>query len=141
MIITSTTLRNRIKELWNIRDIWLLDPKYFLLDSSIVERIIKDLSNKKMKFTDNVWDCDNYSRLLDAEFKKYQYICAKCSRPDKLNFTWAFGVCMGQRFNGNDINHSVNIALCKQGVYLIEPQTDKIWKADPDRDKLYFIMM
>ena len=141
MVITAKDLKEDLKELWSIRDIWFVDPNYFLLEIKVVEDIIKGLSNKKMNFIKNVWDCDNYSLLLNAEFKKWQYICLKCSPPDKPYYTWAFGECLASKVRGRTINHALNIAVCKEGVFLIEPQSDFIWKADKNKDKLYFIKM
>ena len=138
MINTSKQIRKTITNLWPIRDIWLVDPKYFLLDIDVVDQIIKELSNKKLEFIDNVWDCDNYSLLLNAEFKKYQYDCLTCSGYTKVNYTWAFGQCLAKKVKGIDTNHAINIAVCKQGVYLIEPQNDDIWKVDKNKDELYF---
>ena len=141
MVKTSKEIRSTSNKIWDIKNIWLFDPNYFLLDIDVVSKIIKVLSNKKLKFINNAWDCDNYSLLLNAEFKKYQYDIISCSRKDKVNYTWAFGQCLGRKFQGINMNHAINIAVCKQGVFLIDPQNDDIWRASKSKDDLYFIMM
>ncbi len=141
MIKTSKQIKNTLKNIWPIRDVWLVDPNYFLLSIDVVEKMIEGLSNKKMDYISNVWDCDNFSLLLNAEVKNWQYTCLKCSPIDKQAYTWAFGECLCSKVDGKIINHAINIAICKEGVFLIEPQNDKIWLADKDKDKLYFIKM
>ena len=139
MIVNSNWIKKYLKSFWPIDDIWLFDRSFFLLDESTIKKIITELSVKTMKYVPELWDCDNFSLLLNSDVKKYQYDCIQCSKPKTPHYPWAFGECIGTKFRGVEMNHSVNIAVCKDGIFFVDPQNNYMWKADRKNDDLYFI--
>lgn len=139
MVVSASKIKRDLKRLWKIDGIWIFDRNFFVHSIQTVEEMIKGLSSRKLDFIPEVWDCDNFARKLHSDVMYWQYLCIQCKQPVKKHYPWAFGTVAGVEFKGRDINHAINIAYCREGIFLIEPQSDAIWEADPDQDQLYYI--
>ncbi len=136
--ISSERLRMALNGLWpNLQMIWPTDPNYEVVPVKKLKEILNKCSVSGLTFMGDVWDCDNFALQLHAKVQKHQYDEVLFGTASKT--PWAFGECLGTRFRGDEINHAINISITDNGVYLIEPQTNEIWKADKTSDKPYFI--
>ena len=141
MIITSKDLRKTLSNLWNIRDIWLTDRDFYTLDSSMLATIVKANSVTHKEYIPKIRECEEFARNLLYNIREYQALCYECSAMGKDHSNWAIGTCTGTKFQGVKENHTINIAVCIDGIFLTDPQNDNIWEADKNKDELYFITM
>lgn len=138
MKVTSERMRMALQDVWpNLRMIWPTDPNYDLLTVKKLKSVVKKCSVADFEYIGNVWDCDNFALQLHARVQKAQYDEVILGTAEKT--PWAFGECMGTRFRGRNEDHAINIALTDKGIYLIEPQTDAIWKANSKKDAPFFV--
>jgi hypothetical protein len=120
----------------NLTFIWPTDPTYKIITLKKLRAIVKKSSVSDFDYMGTVWDCDNFALHLHAMVQKTQYNEILTNGMEKI--PWAFGECMGTKFRGKEETHAINIALTDKGIYLIEPQTDAIWKASK-RDLPFFV--
>ena len=95
-----------------------------------------------MQFIKNIQDCDDIALQLHAEIKRirgYQVELQKISQDEW--YPWAFGEVFATKWMGRVGNHNGNICVCVEGIYLIEPQTDKIWEANPRNDEVQILRL
>lgn len=138
MNITSEQLRMVLQNKWsNLFMIWPTDPVSKQMSLSLLKDVVEACSVAHLDFTGTVWDCDNFALQLHAKVQKYQYDQLKTGKAG--NVPWAFGECMGTKFKGRTEDHAINISLTDEGIYLVEPQTNEIWKADKTKDSPFFV--
>lgn len=112
----------------NLEVPWLRDKEYELPLLSDVEEFVKDSKVDEYHFIGEDFDCDDFALQLHAEVKRKHH--------------WAFGEAFGDKINGIPILHNLNIFISSNGnVYLLEPQTDEIWKAVKGQDNILIIGM
>ena len=121
--------------------LWIADVEYYLPERKEIEIALRHNQTNFRKFIDELWDCDDFALLLNAQIKVQR---AEKAREGQILqdewFPWAFGECWGTKFQGKKYKHAINICFTRdEGILLIEPQTDEIWKANPKRDQVYFI--
>ena len=79
---------------------------------------------------------------LHSEVKRARAIDAELGKiPRDEWYPYAFGEVLGTQFRGMDYFHAVNICICRDDVYLVEPQDDRIWRASSTTDTPYFVKM
>lgn len=138
MNITSERSRMLLQELWsNLFMIWLTDPSNEVMTMKLLHEVVRDCSVAHMDFIGTVWDCDNFALQLHARVQKTQYDMVKAGSAGQT--PWAFGECMGTKFRGKMEDHAINIAITDEGICLIEPQTNEIWKASRKNDSPFFV--
>jgi hypothetical protein len=76
------------------------------------------------------YDCDDYALDLYARVRLYYRA--------KERLPVCFGQVIGTKFDGVMQNHTKNI-FYSGGIYLVEPQTGEIKKADPKEDQVWFV--
>ena len=138
MKISQKELRNELKVIWPaIGFMWV--PDYNLWKPShqeMVDAIEKSTVNRA-KFLDDINDCDDFALQLNADIKRLRAFDAEAGKvPNDQWCPWAFGEVFGTMFKGWPGAHSANICVCREGIYLIEPQTDDIWPADGPPDDI-----
>jgi len=107
------------------QNIWGFIP-IFLFDNYFADITKNDLEKElEIRKVDPPGDCDDRALQLYALIKYYH--------PD-----WPFGRAVG-KFSNRVGAHAVNICKCDEGVYLIEPKNNSIWKTDSKKDKIKFI--
>ena len=140
MIKSAQHVMDKINKTWpamrrigtNGGNIWMPDRSYYLPEKSEVESIAKKTYFEKYAWTKEIFDCDDFATIFLAWAKQQRY-CGEHTH------SIAFFMCAGTKFDGKNTGHAINGAVCQEGVYLIEPQNDKIWLADPDRDHVHFM--
>jgi len=91
-----------------------------------VTQLLRETYFEHYKWTKEVFDCDDFSVILNAFVKQNRY-------KELAKLPWSFGEAWTK--GGK---HAVNIAVTPDKVLLIEPQNDKIWEASVG-DKIVFI--
>ena len=106
-------LRLYFKLAWRLRTpfVFLLDKKYNLATPKLLKDIQRELSQEK--YITDYFDCDDYAWLFKALANRV-----------KVN---GIGFVVGKSIGGW---HAWNVALKKDGVYQIEPQTGYTFKKD-----------
>jgi len=127
MLITSSDIRTILRKVWpEIQFIWLQDKTY-------VKPLIKDIEDLvikseifKLRFNGELMDCDDYALLENAYVKRRRIdISDSLSANDSFHVT--FGEAFGDSIKGLE-NHTLNICIAQEGVFLIEPQTCESWQ-------------
>ena len=100
-------------------EIYLSDPTFTLTSVTEAEKFLKqDLLNFE-KFEKDVNDCDDFSRELWTYWRD-----------------WQSSLALGILWISKPYPHALNVAILTDeeglGVYIIEPQTDKISKVPKD---------
>jgi len=145
MRVSSNKLSNEINKLWNylLRNGGLVMPdgEYWAPTIKDIQDYIKNSNIYKYKYNLEWMDCDDFALLLHSDIIKQRYekiINKKLSKEKWLPIS--FGQIWGSKFKGQKMAHAINICYTSdQGVMLIEPQTNEIWKANSKKDKPFFI--
>lgn len=164
--VSSEKLRMMLQRLWSdLTMIWPTEPNYEIISLERLKKIVKACSVAHMVFIKGIWECDNYALRFHANVQKYQYdeflkgflkeypaytAMSDIRLAEKIHKTGymegkakktpdAIGEVMGMQFRGEELDHDINISVTDQGIYLIEPQTDEIWKADKTEDVPFFV--
>jgi len=108
---------------------WCRDSDYGLPTIQQVKDFLEENDVNQYHFKEETFDCDDFALQLHAEVKR--------------QYHWAFGECFGDKIKGVEKLHNLNFFIAaddRQG-YLVEPQTDEIWKAEIGRDNILIIGM
>ena len=121
--MTNKELYTLFKSVWDIKNIFLFDSRYTDISKDDLDKELKEVQADPHGYA----DCDKFALQL--------YALVKDRHPQ-----WPFGRVMGL-IGQHSGPHAVNICVCDNKVYLIEPKRDPeyVWKADPNKDKIKFI--
>ena len=134
---TSKNVIKLIRTLWpGLQLAWVPDTEYVIPSIADVQASIESSGINKLRFNGELMDCDDYALQLHAWIKMDRILHAP-----QEEFHWAFGEAFGNMFRRVEEIHTLNICVAIEGVYLIEPQTYDIWKADPKEDNVFTIKM
>jgi hypothetical protein len=121
---------------------WLTSQEYHIPDVSEIRSIIPLSGVRDIQFQKDKMECENYALFLHAFVKKY------CVEKKDWKHQVAFGDVIGLRMQTVSYNksHALNIAITKQGIFLIEPQTYQIFQPAKrirarDRNYIYKVDM
>jgi hypothetical protein len=86
-------------------------------------------------------DCDDFAQILHSFIVQERYREMMHRGSNKKEWLpWAFGQCWGQKFQGKDGGHAINLCVTRDsGIMLIEPQNDALWEAKKGEDFVFFI--
>lgn len=155
-MITSDKIRNELEIIWPIlanrkRGILMpLDRRFLEVDLFKIKELVErsrqrfEASLPKHEVTmDEVIsghrkqeedeDCDDWA--LEA----YAYVKRYYRKKEGLKYPAPFGRCIGNKFNGVEENHTMNIVY-SNGIYLVEPQTGEVRKPGKG-DSIWFVEM
>jgi len=130
-------IRDRIQTLWpKCKNVWLSDPKYSYPTIEQVKNVISNDHTERLKMRGYKFDCDDFSLQLSAAVSRY------VGQSDS-EAPWPFGQVKGHTFQHLVFNtaHNCNICLLEDRILIIEPQTDAIYDAHSQKDKVYYVAM
>jgi len=144
MIKDSKYIKNKLlKEYPKLQkeNIWLTDPFYLLPELKDLEISVKKNSVKDIQYYKNISECEEFSLFLHAKIKMERVQNVK-DIPDHEKYTWAFGEVIGYKYGlmGKNI-HQMNICFTKEGIKIIEPQSNKIENIDINKFDIFFVKM
>lgn len=124
-------------------NLWIADSDYWLITEDELKWVVKESPINEYRFVNEGFDCDDFALLFHSHVVEMRYEEILMNNRDaKKWYPWALGQVWGTKFQGKKTTHAINICLTKdEGIMLIEPQTDEIWKADPEQDEVFFIRM
>ena len=128
MRIQRDMIRHRLEKIWP--DVGLdvtATFKFDVMSKRRLELILQESKLDSLRYG-GAFKCVQFSLLLAAEVVMYR----KRKYP-KARHPWAFGEADMMAGFGK---HRLNIAVTTSGIYLVEPQTDRIWRASAD-DQVY----
>ena len=141
MKITVEQLRIQTKALWPFfKNVYFFDKEYWLPSKNKIEQLVLQDKTNAIQFIPKLNECNNFALSLYAAIQNvrvWEALTGKIPRTEWLPYP--FGRIMGTVFRGMAYNHAVNVCFCKEGIYLIEPQDDRMWLASADKDKPYFL--
>ena len=143
MKITSEAVRKDIAAIWpDLQFILLSDPAWWDPDVAEVQEFLQTSGIEKLPYIEGIHECEEFSLQLVAELRRRRAekaVAGMIPKNELLN--WPFGFVFGTRFAGRDLDHWMGITHTRQGLWLIEPQTDAIWTPSRDRDQVLFLFM
>lgn len=129
--ISADEIRERLLIWPTLKTTARLYDKYYIYfkDLDHIKSVVrKQRTHLEIPYKDYVADCDKKSLWLNADVKKH---CAIIN----LNYTYAFGIASGLFWNGELRNHTGNIAMTKDKIYLIDSSfSNQTWEADSQKD-------
>ena len=139
----SRVLREKISEVWpELQFIVLSDSEWKVPH---IEQVAKFLANAKTPgrpFIPKLFACEEYSISMMAEVRQLHAQQALNENwPEGERRNWPFGIVAGTKFKGEPINHWLNVCVCHEGIYILEPQTGEYWLATPANDDIFFLFM
>lgn len=129
--MTSREVRAELKKQFpSLRHSWLTDPNYQAPSfDALIRRVEMLWPSDEYKSTVN--ECEEFALYLMADVRKEDFDQAA---------NWPFGLCFAKQLNGQKTFHVLNIAVCKDGVFLVDPTTQHTRKANAG-DKIFFLLM
>ena len=149
MRVTCNDIESKMKAIWpnltrgnqyTLGNLWIHDALYWLPTQAKVEQLLLDSFMEQYRWTAQVFDCDTFTKVMCAFVaqERYRQMEEKKLSANEL-FEWAFFECGGTKYQGKRTHHALNGCITSdQGIILIEPQDDQIWKADHEKDYIYF---
>jgi hypothetical protein len=129
----SEEIRRRLYSIWphleKMNSLGLSDKFYEYPSLEQVKLAIASCPRyRKITYQDFKADCDKKSKWLDGDIKEY---CLDKTQ----HYTWTFGWASGFIWNGELRNHTANIFLTKERIYLFDSSGyDDSWEADSKKD-------
>ena len=132
-IITRDEVFKTLVDYWpkiNPHNIKLADGMYVCPSRKEVEKILFESKVDEMIYRANIGDCDKFAVLLYTYVirKRYEDFNAGLL-PERALYSWAFG----ELWHRDPIQgpHAINLCITSDsGILFVEPQTDRIWKAE-----------
>ena len=126
MIITSNKITKRLQDIWPLlQQIWCFDQEYLCPSLKDIETFVGQYNIHIDDIKAEHPDCDDFALQLHAKVK--------------LHYNWAFGEAFGNKFSGWSVLHSLNIAICQEGVYLIDAKPGTIRLVDKNVDNVLWV--
>jgi len=130
--ITAATLKTAVLSKFPTVGFQWVPDKYFWVPFLAEVKAVVELTHvERMRFMENINDCDDYALQLHAQVNLYRADQARdMAIPSDEHFPWPFGEAFGIKFQGEEYQHSCNVVYTKdEGFQFIEPQTDEMWFA------------
>lgn len=126
MIITVAEIQEKLNEIWpDLEQIWCFDQEYVWPTQREVEQFVRytDLEMSKIKAKNP--DCDDFALQQHAIVKRFS--------------NWSFGEAFADKVRGWSVLHNLNICICQEGVYLIDPRKKTAWQAGNRNDNILWV--
>lgn len=125
IFISSKDLKNRILKNFKRCSPPIIFDRFFKIETkNNLKKIIEANSVSNFEFIDNLFDCNRFARGLISKISFWQSK-KEIRRIKEYKFPICIGFCFLESQESKDEYHSMNIALCEEGFFLIEPQTDE----------------
>ena len=143
MIVKSADVRKAIKAAWpKLKFMVLSDREWWLPEVENVEAMVHEVAVDRMSFIPPLFECEEFSLALVAAIRGRRADLYRAGKlqPERVR-NWPLGVVCGTRFQGEDVDHWINVCVTRQGVWLIEPQTGLMWQPEKGEDEIFFLLM
>ena len=137
-ILSTWQAAARLKTVWPNIKVTSPDKSVIVLPLAEMTKDIKSFPYWLYKWISELYDCDDFALCLHAHMRiqRFKKHIANLI-PDSQKYPSAFGQIWGSEMMSVKSPHAVNVMICTEGIYVIEPQNGRIEKADPVRDKAW----
>ena len=94
------------------------DNEYHVPKIDEVQKLMKETFIEQYQYVVNKFDCDDFALIFDAFCKQQQYFNDR-DKPDAIGQVYGIFPDFSPEY------HARNIALCEDGWWLLEAQTDE----------------
>ena len=145
-ISTAKEIRYELNNIWpNLKFIWLLDKVFWKLPLGQLEKLLAKSRIPEMEFIPLFNDCDDFALQFMVEVRRKRYFARmKGILPEEQrDYPVSIGFASGSQFRGISKYHAANICICQEGIYMLDatPYENRIWKADPKNDSIFFVFI
>ena len=130
MIETSANIRKALRSIWP-HAVFLRTPdeRYYVPSITEMDAAIADFP---------IWDAPKWADCNWYALQAYAWVQNKKLDNDA---PWSFGIADGNKFHKFPSQHTLNIAYCREYVYLIDVQNKKSWKGSETDDYILTVSM
>jgi hypothetical protein len=143
MRITSEQVRQELKVVWPALEyIWIFDADWWKPSQAQMQTLIDTSRLKDTKFIPQLFDCDNFASQFMSEVNRKRYFSHMATPfPEEQQVQAAVFCCAGQMFRGVGKNHVCNLAMLREGIFIVDmiPGEQHMWPADAQQDDIYFV--
>jgi hypothetical protein len=126
--ISADNIVNQLKNVWpTLKEIWCFDSQYKMVSFNEFDEWISSRWLDIESITAENPDCDDYALQQHAIVKR------------EINL--AFGEAFGTKFEGISVYHSLNVVICYEGPYLVDPKKRIIWTPSASMDNVLWVRM
>lgn len=137
-MISSKELKNKILKTFKKCPPPIIFDKFFKVTTkNDLQNIVRINSVSNFEFIDNLFDCNRFARGLISQISFWQSD-KSIRRMEQYKYPVCIGFCFLEIDEEKNEYHSMNIALCKEGFFLIEPQTNEFMEIK-NPNKILFI--
>lgn len=130
MILSSKEIRKGFRTIWpNAVFLRTPDLQYYVPTIPEMDAVISE-------FTE--WNAPKWADCNWFALQAYAWVQDK--KRDNES-PWAFGVADGNKFNKFPEQHTLNIAYCREYIYLIDVQKKRSWKGSGSDDYILTVSM
>ncbi len=131
--MTKYKIQRVFEDIWPDVECIFADREYDYISKRRLQQVLAESRIDGIMYRARLMDCDKFALLLHAELVAYKF----WKMPELSPFAWAVGQIDVQRPRNR---HRMNIAVTTSGVFLVEPQTDKV-RRPKDSDRAIRIYM
>ncbi len=137
MAISAEEIKAKYKKLWPfMMPVQCMDQNYVLESFENIRSIIDKCERyKKLRFRDQIVDCDDFALSVWSEFVEHWGATPGYYLPCPI------GRASGFKFNGEMQNHTLITFLVKEGIFFFEPQTNDLWQTNGKHDLIFMVQM
>ncbi len=117
----SEAVRRLLTQYFEDVEIQWEDSKYRVVDKDTLKYILNNSIVDELEYESNYFDCDNFADLFKSLTAIRYHLN---SIGTVINYSGA---------------HAFNVAVTIDGIYIIEPQSMKIWSANESRGQKYLV--
>ena len=114
-------------------NIYIPDNNFILLPLETITEILRSTWFDQYKYIIEKFDCDDFALILNAFMKQE-------SLKRESEYPYAFGEVWSTMLKGKKTSHAINLVVTDDEVVrLIEPQNDRMWEADSEKDHVHYL--
>jgi hypothetical protein len=133
---TSDEIRTMLIDVYpelSHKRIWLTDSKFLLPTMDELTEAVAINSVKDLPFRSVTQECEEFALYLAADVRRWH-----AAKEPEAN--WAFGEAAGHLYGLLGVtNHNANLCITTDTVVWVEPQSDLIHIANPDKFSVYMV--
>ena len=142
--MTSEEVRNIVKKLFPSIEVavWLTDPDWSAPSLTEATNLLVDVTKSIPDTYFGLYECEDRAISIMGNVRSRRATQAHQGLiPNEKRKNWPLGIAMGQKFDGEQGLHVVNVFISDGKMYFFDSQTQKIREADKHEDRIFFILM
>jgi hypothetical protein len=105
------------------------DNVYWIPTPEDVDVFHERVDVKRKQYIPEIGDCDDFAVVTHGRVREMRWNLAAAKKiPAAELYPWTYGWCVGVRFRGEIVGHSLNVILQRDGrMWIYEPQNGDMW--------------